>query len=145
MKFKISANEKEIQNVLNWIGAIGQNTRDLWDIVVPIIREKTAEEFTDDNPNRWKELSPRYLEWKRAMGYPDTIGVATGLLRDTAINTQDIFYGDRELRYQVKDSPGYFQDFHSKRPLFGYTRTHLETLYREAVQKWINNDIKEKQ
>lgn len=141
MAAKLQVSQTDIDKVCGWISGIGQNTRDLWNKVVPVIKEAATLELSDANPNRWKPLSQKYLLWKKSKGYPSTIGVRTGFLKESTLEHPDIVYADKSMEYRVVDSKGYFQFFHARRPLFKHTTNYIGEMYASAVRQWINSDI----
>lgn len=151
MDLTLRLKEKDRVNVSKWIGDIGSNTRALWDVMVPIIKDGAKLELSDANPNNWEPLKEKYLQWKLKKGYPATIGVRKGFLKTATIVDPIIIYKDKSLLYQVNSEIGianegkdYFHWFHRKRPLFQYTTRYTNELYKDAVRNWIKGSIQKR-
>lgn len=139
-----------IVSAMRWIDRFGEyasDARNLWPDLEPDVEKSVKYEFSDANPNDWKPLSVNYLRWKRRMGFPDTIGVATGTLKMAATDQAVKDHTAQRMRWSVNTtvqnafehvSVGeYAYKFHAKRPIFGKTKDFLKSTLREAVRKWV--------
>jgi phage gpG-like protein len=144
----IDVNDRDLQQVVKWIDSIGSNKKKLWKQMIPVMREQVSKEFSDANPNEWKALKPSYVQWKMDQGYPATIGVRTGNLKDAATTNALTTYTDEYLVYQINSNMAtaaegfnYFLDFNRKRKIFKHTERYMNSLYRQSAESWLNADI----
>lgn len=138
------------KKVIEWIDTGTNSMTDgaihLWPLLRPVIEQGVKYEFSDDNPNVWTPLKPRYLAWKRKKGFPDTIGIMTGALKQAATTDAIIKENKDYLNWQVspnvsgykgKKTGEYAQYFARKRPLFKYTITFLSDQLRKVFKQWV--------
>jgi len=144
-KITLVVDQKDVDSVFSWIKEKGSNLNNLWDRLIPIIKEKASYEFTDANPNGWKKLSKNYLKWKRAHGYPDTIGVRKGKLKEAATvgalikrSKTDLEYGVDEDKV-VENGVKYAFRFNKRREIFKYTHKYLNNAIDAAANKWLED------
>jgi hypothetical protein len=147
MKPELQVNDADVKRVTQWIESIGVDKRQLWNTMEPVIREQMNREFSDENPNRWKALSPHYLQEKLAAGFPATIGVRTGNLKRAATDAAIVEKREEFMVYTINpgmdksDEGPYFEDFHAKRKIFRHTTPYINKVYHEAAERWIKTDI----
>lgn len=146
MKFIVKLEEQDVNKVFNWVNKVGSDPTELWNILVPIIRKEADKEFTDSNPNNWKALTLKYKILKAKQGFPQTIGVRTGILKEAATTKATIIRSNGKLSYSVNNSmdKGYFNYFQKRRNIFKYTKAYIKSIYKEVTQRWLNEDIKKK-
>ncbi len=152
MKAQFQVNQSDINHIFSWIKATGERTSGLWERVEPMMKEQVRREFSDENPNNWRALSPKYLQWKMEQGYPATIGVRKGFLKMAATDRAVIKKGKDYFLYSVNmgiasqvEGFDYFSDFNRKRKIFKHTQRYMNTAYANAVEQWINQGIEEHQ
>lgn len=141
--------EQSIRSVMDWVSRAEEradNAEHLWESLIPTIRQSIKFELSDANPNSWPKLSPRYLDYKREMGWPLTIGVATGAMKKALTTNAKIKTTKDYLIWGIDgDAIGhdgmrvgdYAPDFHSVRELFGYTIDFIQQVIRDAITRWI--------
>ncbi len=141
----VKINIDDVNSVFGWIMKAGTDVDALWDRVIPVMKTEVAREFSDENPNKWKALSPLYKKWKMEQGYPEIIGVRTGTLKRAATAGAIIVRSPERLEYTIDTGPAvqqegfnYFSDFDEKRKIFKHTRNVMSKHYREAAQKWMD-------
>jgi hypothetical protein len=140
-KFDIEINQSDVDRTFKWIETRGNNTTKLWKAVTPIMRKQVEREFSDENPNRWKALSPRYLQEKLEAGYPATVGVRTGLLKRCATDKANIVYRKDYMLYSIGSQQERFSDFNAKRKIFKHSQRYMQAMYKQVAQKWINEEV----
>lgn len=146
---KVPNSKSSVKAALEWVGTPLYKSEDataLWEKLIPELRQSVAYEFSDANPNSWAELSPGYLEEKRELGWPETIGVATGALKRAVTVNAEIIAAKDHLTWGVNDNePGhdgmkvgeYAYDFHGTRPIFQKTKSFLRSVFKRSVEKWL--------
>jgi hypothetical protein len=93
-------------------------------------------------------LKQRYREWKESEGFPSTIGILTGALK-RSVTTEALVETDRKgilwrLNPDIEGYGGqktgeYAEDFHARRPIFGFSRAFIKNALMNAVNKWIKD------
>lgn len=145
---KLEVNQKDINQVFSWIKEKGNNLDSLWNKIIPIMKDQVKYEFSDANPNRWKALSKTYKKWKEEHGYPSTIGVRKGTLKDAATNNAVIKKSKKYMEYGVdtdrvvENGIKYAFEFNKKREIFKYTHRYMDHLVDKAADEWIEKELK---
>ncbi len=147
---KINVDELDVKRVFSWIMDASSNTRVLWNTVEPLMKMQVSRQFSDENPNNWKPLKQSYLDWKVSQGYPKTIGVRKGYLKEAATDKAIISKERNHMTYSINtdiavqaEGYDYFSKFHKQRKIFKHTTRYMNKLYYEAAESWINNSLKE--
>lgn len=120
-----------------------RDMRDVWDVVEPDLLEAFNYTFSMRNPSGWQGLSAKYLDYKRRHGYPDTIGILTGALKEAMTESANIKKARKYLSWgmgsgvtghkgrPVEDYAGYFN---RKRPIFTYVRTFYHKITKKVLK-----------
>lgn len=141
-------NQRDRRAIFSWIRTEGKSVMDLWEEIVPIIKNSVGKEFSDENPNQWSALKPSYAAWKIKKGYPSTIGVRTGVLKSSAIEEAIITKKPSFLRYEVnmemtktRGKQPYAFWFNKRRPLFLYSEKYVNQVIDTAVEDYLSKKI----
>lgn len=141
--------EGSIKAVIGYIegkGTFFSSGKRLWKLLIPDIRQSVRYEFSDANPNVWKSLNTKYLDWKTQHGFASTIGVMTGTLKRALTDRADITIEKKKLVWAVNENlrgwegkrvGAYAKYFHKKRPIFQATRLYLKRTLLSALKKWV--------
>ena len=131
------------------------DTRSIWDDLTPDIKNAVDSEFSDSNPNKWDAIQASYKATKVRQGFPATIGVRTGSLRDAASKYAEIVYKPLGLNWALNEniSSGQFGSLENKttgdyakyfndeeyqgRTIYVYTLKWLEDIGKKAVTEYI--------
>jgi len=147
------------REVRNWLQDAEKTVKDtgpIWDALIPLIRQGMRFEFSGANPNAWPGLSDKYLKWKISKGYPATIGILTGGLKQSLTDDAVIKKARKKLTWGANLSiPGYGGKtvleygwrFNIKRPIYKYTlgfikRNVLQRAKRHILKKWRQTGVK---
>ena len=130
---------------LEWLEKIKRgvgDARPLWVAMQPKVIEWIKQEFTDSNPNKWKKLSPKYLEWKLKNNFPATIGILTGDMLKAASDNAIVEMTERHMSVEVNQAEAphsvFFHFGTKKMPARGiYKRTRL------VIDSWLRDDIRD--
>jgi len=127
------------------------DTRSIWKDLTPDIKNAIDSEFSDSNPNGWDSLQASYKATKIRQGFPPTIGVRTGSLRDAASKYAKVVFKPLGLNWELNEniSSGQFGSlknmttgdyakyFDKKREIYVYTLKWLEGIGKQAVKEYI--------
>ena len=146
--------EDSLASLKKWFDDFAQDvsdTRSIWRDLTPDIKNAIDSEFSDSNPNKWDSLTAAYKATKIKQGFPATIGVRTGSLRDAASKYAKVIYKPLGLNWALNEniSSGQFGSlknmttgdyakyFDKKREIFVYTSKWLSKIGRQAVKEYI--------
>lgn len=141
--------KNSVKAIVEWINDVDSRAADargVWNMLIPDIKDAIKYEFSDANPNDWPPLSKEYLEQKINDGWPATIGVRTGALRKASSDDAKIKMAQNSLSWGVNEEVfnaegeavgNYAYDFHSNRPMFGFTVKYINESIDEAIINWI--------
>ena len=126
------------------------DAKDLWKDLEPGIEKSINYEFSDANPNVWKPLTNKYLNWKIKKGYPGTIGILTGALKRAVTTDAKKEFAAKYLRWRMNTKiPGYKgkltgeygKYFHKARQIFRYTKSWFKNnVIKIAVKIWVDKN-----
>jgi hypothetical protein len=133
----------------------------LWELLQPEINKSIKYEFSVANPNSWTRLKAGTVKNKRRLGFPDTIGVMSGTLKDAMTDDAKIKKSKKKLRWGINENLrgwkgksvsdyayafhyGYSKRNQPARPIMEFTKKHLRTLMRTAVKIWIKRGKSER-
>jgi hypothetical protein len=123
--------------------------REMADVVVDGIADRSIQEQSDPGGNPWAALNPKYRARKIAKGYPDIIGVRSGNMLsrvelagrvDVQPGAVTITYGDTQ---HARDKAGWFsrgRPNQPPRPFWGIDARIVQDLNehaRGALKVWI--------
>jgi hypothetical protein len=110
------------------------------------MRDEFKYEFSSANPAGWSALTAKYKSWKAAHGYPVTIGIMTGALKDAMTTSAIVDIGPKSLLYKINDgvigykgkSVGeYAKYFNGRRPIVPHVADRVRGRIKEAVKSVI--------
>lgn len=110
--------------------------------LVPEIQELIKYEFSQSNPAGWDPLTAKYVKWKQDHGYPVTIGIMTGALRDALTDSAVVDIQPKELNYKLnegvagykgKTTGSYAKWFNKHRKIMKYVRKIMKERIKRAV------------
>jgi hypothetical protein len=149
-----------IKHFHNWINDVEKaidDSKDLWKLLDSDIVKAVNYEFSEANPNSWKQLSQAYFTEKTAKGFPETIGVRTGSLKRAAAEDAIREYGKGVLGWAVNNNVtagafgslknlrtgDYAEEFNELRPIFVYSVDHIKREGSKAVEKYVQSITEE--
>jgi hypothetical protein len=116
--------------------------------IVEYMRKEFGYEFSGSNPAGWDALISKYRSWKAAHGYPVTIGILSGGLKEAMTGDAIVDIGPRKLTYEMnagtigfkgRSVGDYAKYFNASRPITKYVsgkvREKVRTAVKEAVKK----------
>ena len=119
--------------------------RPLWTAVEPQVRKFAKHEFDGSNPNLWMELKPSYREIKVKQGYPATIGVRTGKMRDAASKDALVKIKRSLMSYRLNNSVAvdtsgvnYAKYFDKARKIYRFSQKRVVSFINGTSLKYIN-------
>lgn len=128
--------------------------RDVWSVIIPQIRQAERYAFSEANPSGWAGLDDRYKAWKAKKGYPTTIGIRTGALKEAATSKAITKLKKKSLEYRVNPHVvarergatkkmkmtrvgQYMHYFDGKRPVFEYARDYINNFMKKTAAEYI--------
>lgn len=110
--------------------------------IIPEIQAEFRYEFSDANPADWKALTARYERWKIKNGFPVTIGIMTGALKDAITDSATVKIDKKSMVYAVNESisgykgklvGNYAKYFDRRRKIFPHVRDVFKKRIKDAV------------
>jgi len=142
--------ENSFTDVFNWVEDIKKTVSDtgaVWKTLKPLIKDSLKYEFSGANPNNWPGLSPSYIAWKTEKGFPTTIGVRTGALKESLTESAKVKETKSKLIWGANLSitgwpaqpvSEYGWKFNLKRPIYKYTKKFLnKNIKQKVVDTWL--------
>jgi len=135
-----------INHLIERMGDMSRRSDDVSEALGKIreyMRDAFKHEFSSANPAGWKALTAKYKNWKASHGYPVTIGIMTGALKDAMTSDAIIDIGPKSLTYQMnagtigyKGKPvgEYAKYFNGGRPVVPHVADAVRGKIREAVR-----------
>jgi hypothetical protein len=125
-------------------GAQASLGRELADIVVDGIADRSIGDQAAPDGSQWPELSPKYLASKVRQGYPATIGVRTGQMLSRVELAGDVSIGASTvtIRYgATAEARQKMEWFSKRRPAWGLDAEIVRALdahARAALASWLD-------
>ena len=150
--------EDSLASLKKWFDDFSKDvsdTRSIWRDLTPDIKNAIDTEFSDSNPNGWDSLQASYKATKIRQGFPATIGVRTGSLRDAASKYAKIVFKPLGLNWALNENVSsgqfgslknmttgdyakYFNDEeYQGREIYVYTLKWLSNIGKKAVKEYI--------
>lgn len=136
---------KWLNNAKEGIG----NLKPLFTAIEPSIRSFAKAEFTSQNPNSWKQIDPKYRQWKVKHGLSPIIGVMGGRLKWAASDGAKIKISRNIMQYKLDDTiptsktgHKYAKDFDKKRKIFKHTALRVKSFIQGVTVKFVNAQIR---
>lgn len=155
--FAKPAGRDSIESLHRWFDDFKKDvsdTRSIWKELTPEIKKQINYEFSDANPNKWDPISAKYKATKIKQGFPVTIGVRTGSLRNAAGDNAIVTYKPSGIEWELNenitsgqfgslknittgDYAKYFHGSPGDRPIYVYTVEWLNNIAKQAVKEYI--------
>lgn len=142
-----------IKQTLKWVEDITANVSDptpFFKGLVPDIKDALRFTFSEGNPNQWIPLGAKYKAWKATSGFPVTIGILTGAMKRSWVETPEISmikkkmkytFDKTEVGYQGKPLVEYIDKFNEKRPILPYSirwiKKNMKKVALDVKTMWI--------
>jgi hypothetical protein len=137
------------KETLAWLNNIETRVADmtgLWQKLIPDVRQAFRYTFSDANPARWKEISPGYIQWKREMKFPDTIGIRTGTLKESLTESAIVKSEPKKLTWLYNDSlksslgedlKDYAFLFNMGRPIIPFVKKYIQGFLKKSGKEYL--------
>lgn len=150
---KNPSGRESIKAMLDFLRNTEKRSEDVSDVfrsIEPLIKEKLKYEFSEANPAGWDGLKPKYKAWKAKNGYPTTIGILTGTLKEAATRSAKVEVYPQKMIYDVnpnltnsltgKSTGDYMGHFNSRRTILPYAREYIQKIIKDAVRRHIKEE-----
>jgi len=154
VKEKSPSGKNSFVAVSKWLNdntyKMATDTPALWAQLKPEIKQAMAYTFSDANPAGWPGLKPSYVRWKAKFGFPGTIGVMTGALKESVTNQAKVSESSKYLNWALgsvtnefgENTKIYGPKFNERRPIFKYARKFLKGIFRKVLKDFVTKGHK---
>ena len=117
------------------------------------IKDELTYEFSEANPAGWGDLSDKYKQWKTRHGYPVTIGIMTGALKESLTDSAVIDAQPKRLTYTYNESTRnakgqsvgeYAKFFNAEREIMPHIKDRINEITKDAVAEAVNQGFQGK-
>lgn len=154
IKEKNPSGRNSIRAVAARLAKGSQRSDDVSDVfreITPYVKSVLKYTFSNANPSQWDAISDKYIAWKTKHGYPATIGIMTGAMKEAVSDSAKIEIGRLKFVYSINTSQAnprggtvgsYAYYFNKKRNIMDYAKIRIRGTIKQAVKKSIADGFK---